>query len=59
MLHGFGQEKVARREVEGAQNLEILDSVIADDFDQLPALSLETEVVQMLSSQLLIPSMSR
>jgi hypothetical protein len=59
MLHGFRQEKVARREVEGAQNLEILDTVIADDFDQLPALSLETKVVQMLSSQLLIPSMSR
>ena len=59
MLHGFRQEKVTRRQIEGAQNLEILDPVIANDFDQLPALTLETKVVQMLSSQLLIPSMSR
>jgi hypothetical protein len=59
MLHGFRQKKVTRREIEGAQNLEIFDAVVANDFDQLPALTLETKVVQMLSSQLLIPSMSR
>jgi hypothetical protein len=59
MLHGFRQKKVARREIEGAQNLEILDAVITDDFDQLPALTLETKIVQIFSSQLLIPSMSR
>lgn len=59
MPHGFREEKVARREVEGPQDLEIFDAVITNDFDQLPALTLETKVVQMLSSQLLIPSMSR
>src|SRR5688572_31815618 len=51
VLHGFGKEKVSRRQVEGAQYLQLFNSLIPNCFDELMPLPLVPPVVQTVSCQ--------